>query len=133
MLTENRYRNRNIIREYLNEKGTNNLQFDGHRFLFKADIHIADRMTDREFPFEEFEFIILALIKNKHILIDIVNNPDIPPRVNLYGRDDYMIGVTLHKSNTEDGKHLIVLRTLYKERNSKNRERNVTVHKVKFA
>ncbi|WNL62977.1 hypothetical protein [Citrobacter phage Ci1] len=133
MLTENRYRNRNLIREFLNDIGNKHLKFDGYTFLLKAGIHIADRMTDREFPIEEFTFIMNQLVKNRQILVNIVNNPDVPARINFYGNNDYMIGVTFHKSSNFPNKYDIQLRTLYKERNAQNRERNVSVYKVRLA
>lgn len=132
MLSENRYRNRNLIREFLNDVGNNHLKFDGYTFLLKAGIHIADRMTDREFPIEEFTYIINQIVKNKQILVNIVKNPDVPTRVNFYGHDAHMIGVTFHESKNFPNKYDIQLRTLYKERNSENRERNVSVYKVKL-
>lgn len=129
MLTENRWRNRSIIRDYLNDMGNKHLKFDGNTFLFKAGIHIADRMTDREFPVEEFMYIINKIVSDKKMLLNIANNNDIP-RINFYGRNDYMLGVTLHKSSKYPNKWDINLRTLYQERNSKYRERNVAVLKV---
>lgn len=130
MLTENRWRNRTLIREFLNDVGNKNLRFDGYTFLLKAGIHIADRMTDREFPIEEFIYIINKIVANKQILINIIKMPVCPTRINFYGRDDHMIGVTFHQSKNYPQKYDIQLRTLYKERNAKNRERNVEVHKV---
>lgn len=133
MLTENRYRNRTLIREFLNDVGNNHLKFDGYTFLLKAGIHIADRMTDREFPIEEFTFIMNQIVKNKQILVNIVKNPNVPARINFYGHDDYMVGVTFHESKNFPNKYDIQLRTLYKERNAQNRERNVSVYKVRLA
>lgn len=133
MLTENRWRNRSIIRDFLNDVGNKHLKFDGYTFLLKAGIHIADRMTDREFPIEEFTFIMNQIVRQKQILVNIIKMPTCPTRINFYGREDYMIGVTFHQSKNYPNKYDIQLRTLYKERNSKNRERNVEVLKVHLA
>lgn len=134
MLTENRYRNRSIIRDYLNDIGYKNLRNKGiYDFLFKTDIHIADRLTDREFPIDEFKFIMNKIASNRQLLVNIVEKlGEIPSRINFYGHDDHMIGVTFHRSKSNPKKVDINLRTLYRERNSKYRDRNVSVYKVNF-
>lgn len=136
--TENRYANRAVLRNSINEISHSyfkKTRAGGWSPSIKADIHIADRLTDREFPLDEFIKIVVKLAtKNETEIMDIVNNHvnginDKPIRINCYGHGAWMIGITIKVFPNNRAFH-INIRTCYAERNMQHRQRNVDVHKI---
>lgn len=141
-LDTNRYKNRRNVREILNLISTKFLSKSraaGWSPFIHADFHVVDRLTDREFPADEFVQIIaklatkhekeiLKMVEERHAQVDTA-----PFRINCYGYGAWMLGVSISvytcKDTGEKSYHLDI-RTCYAERNMVHRKRNVDVHKI---
>lgn len=140
-LSENRYANRSAVREKLNslaELGFAKSRRNGWSPYIKADIHVVDRLYDREFPVEEFFKIVSRLVNSKESEIlkrvqSIVDGEEKAVRINCYGHGNLMLGVTLkvYEDAIEGIKSYHVdIRTCYAERNMVHRCRSVEVDKI---
>ena len=102
---------------------------DGINVGIRCGGHILDRLNDREINTSVFNSIVTRLIRyNMCELIYLIESGE--RRINIYGDDDYMIGV--HGNPTSYGNYKILLTTIYKERNRKNRERVVKTAKLEL-
>jgi len=99
------------------------------------DYHVIDRIMDHSFPARVFEIIVGRFIKNhQDEILKIADMPadKRPKHINVYGNkpdSPYMVGVTINRAAT--GKVYVNLRTCYKERNSKYRQRIVEAYKIR--
>jgi hypothetical protein len=136
-LTDNRYANRRIINDMIdsiNTKCFEKCKASGWHPLIRADVHVADRLSDREFPCEEFYVILkrLATLHEDEILSmcnDVLEGNPKPIRINVYGHGAWMVGVTINVFDHHKTFHINV-RTCYKERNMTHRCRNVDVKRI---
>lgn len=141
-LSDNRYRNRRFVREAINSIQKNSFEKSraaGWDPYIRVDLHVVDRLTDREFPVDEF-FQIVAKFVTRHEdeLLEFVDrrynrDENDPIRINVYGHGAWMIGVSisLHINKYTNSKSFHVnVRTCYSERNAVFRERAVGVEKV---
>lgn len=137
-LSDNRYTNRRVVREYLNtvsEQGFRNSRKDGWTAYIKADIHVSDRLYDREFPVDEFMSIVSRIANSKeneiykYVKAHMSGESRKPLRINCYGYGNLMIGVTLKVFENAKSFH-VDIRTCYAERNMVHRNRNVEVEKI---
>lgn len=131
---ENRYKMLREGREYINKVAVRHGAVE-KGIYFTLDYHVIDRIMRREFPARVFEIICGRLIKNHQdeiIAIADMDDETRPKRINVYGNkpgSPYMVGVTINRAQT--GKVYVNLRTCYKERNSKDRVRNVETFKLR--
>lgn len=137
-LSTNRYRNRHIVRDAVNaiaKNGFKKFKEMGWSMRYHADIHIADRLTDREFPLDEFFAICHKIAhKDEFQLVKIFEDQKtetykVPVRINCYGHGAWMVGITLTVYRDHKAIHVSV-RTCYKERNMVHRVRDVDVKQV---
>lgn len=142
-LTDNKYRNRRNIREMLNAITDRPNSFtkskaDGWKTCIKADMHVIDRFSDREFPIDEF-FQVVAKVISRHegdllkLVNERYNNTDFNPlRINCYGHGAWMVGVSISIYANGEGEksYHVNIRTCYKERNMVDRERVQHVEKI---
>lgn len=130
----NRYKVLREGREYVNKVAHRHGAVDKGIYV-NLDYHVIDRLMRREFPARVFEIIVGRLIKNhQDELIKLADMPDDerPKRINVYGNkpnSPYMIGITVNRAQT--GKVYVNLRTCYKERNSRERERVIDAYKLR--
>lgn len=141
-LSDNRYRNRRFVREAINSIQTNSFQKSrdaGWDPYIRVDLHVVDRLTDREFPVDEFFQIVAKLVsRHEDELLGFVErrlnrDENDPIRINCYGHGSWMVGVSisLHINKYTNKKSFHVnVRTCYPERNMVFRERAVGVEKV---
>lgn len=142
-LCDNKYRNRRNVREMLNEIGNRFFKKSrnaGWEPYIRADMHVIDRLHEREFPFEEFLQIVAKLVsRDEGKLLKLVESrfnstETIPLRINCYGHGAWMIAVTISiHTNIHEGDNRsfhVNIRTCYKERNMIFREREIGVEKI---
>lgn len=111
-----------MLRDYRlinNENGVN--------VRFEFEKHLPDRLIDHEFPKDEFDRILHGMMKRVGEMIYLVE-ADCANRINVYGDDDWMVGVT--GKRTQNGNYIFKIRTAYKERNSKHRQRTIAAEKI---
>lgn len=97
---------------------------------FECEKHFPDRIIDNEFPEDEMYYIfdclmdddVLSLIKQS------VDTEIKTPRINVYGHDGWMFGVSCKK--TANDNYIIKIRTAYKERNHLNRKRVIETKQI---
>lgn len=144
VLSDNKYRNRRNVREMLNiigERFFKKSREAGWNPYIRADMHVIDRLHDREFPFDEFMQIIAKVVSRKETeLLKFVDGrfntqEEVPLRINCYGHGAWMIAVTISiHTNIHDGanerSYHVNIRTCYKERNMVYRERELGVEKI---
>ena len=141
-LGDNRYKNRRQVRDMLNLISTNFMKKSreaGWTPFIHADMHVADRLSDREFPADEFVQIV-AKVATKHekeilkLVEDRFNKVENAPfRINCYGYGAWMIGVSISIyvcPETGSKSFHLDIRTCYAERNMVHRKRNVDVYKI---
>ncbi|CAM0096138.1 hypothetical protein VPHK567_0328 [Vibrio phage K567] len=130
----NRYKVLREGRDYINKVAHRHGAVDKGIYV-TIDYHVIDRIMDHEFPARVFEVIVGRLIKNhQDEIMKLANMPDDerPKHINVYGNkpgSPYMVGVTINKAAT--GKVYVNLRTCYKERNSKYRQRIIEAYKIR--
>lgn len=145
-LVDNKYKNRRYIRESLNTIA--DLFFKKARAAdwspyIRADMHVIDRLSEREFPIDEF-FQIVGKLASRHEK-DIIKFAELrleqsktecsitPIRINCYGHGSWMLGVSIsvHVDPITGCKafHLDI-RTCYAERNMIHRQRVVGVERI---
>lgn len=133
-LTDNRYKNRRVARDFvdaINENGFQESKANGWVPSIRAELHIIDRLSDREFPVDEFFKMLTKLSTNHEAeLMEMATRKDgIPTRINVYGFGAWMIGVSINTFNDHKSFHINV-RTCYAERNMVHRSRNVGVERI---
>lgn len=131
---DNRYRVLREGREYINRVAYKHGAVDKGIYI-NLEHHVIDQIIKREFPARVFEIIVGRLIKHHQdeilMLADLPVN-ERPKHINVYGNkpdSPYMVGITVNRAAS--GKVYVNLRTCYKERNSKSRERMVTTYKIR--
>lgn len=131
-LTTNRYKMGRLISNFLTDLVINNglsrNGCDGINIKFEFEKHIADRLIDREFPKDQFEKITTRMARHYVCELIYLYESSSTRRINMYGDDGHMIGVTVRK--TPNGNYIIKLRTCYKERNHGNRVRDIKTHSI---
>ncbi|URC15209.1 hypothetical protein GD1_85 [Paraglaciecola Antarctic GD virus 1] len=94
----------------------------GVNVSIKCDDHLMERMDERGIDKSVFERIVTRLVKHK--ICEIIYLIEMGHyRINLIGQDDHLIGV--HGRITQNGNYYVYLRTIYKIRNRKNRQREI--------
>lgn len=130
----NRYKVLREGREYINKVAHRHGAVDRGIYV-TVDHHVVDRLIEHKFPARVFEIIVGRLIKHhQDEILRLAEMPDDvrPKHINVYGNKEdspYMIGVTVKKALT--GKVYVNLRTCYKERNSKYRQRIIDAYKIR--
>lgn len=130
----NRYKVLREGREYINKVAHRHGAVDKGIYV-TMDYHVIDRIMDHSFPARVFEIIVGRLIKNhQDEILELANMPadERPKHINVYGNkpdSPYMVGITINKAQTD--KVYVNLRTCYKERNSKYRQRIIEAHKIR--
>jgi hypothetical protein len=133
-LGNNRYRMLREGRAHINKIAHRHGAVDNGIYM-TIDYHIIDRLINREFPARVFEIIVGRFIKHHQgEILDIadMSHDEKPTHINVYGDkidSPYMVGITINRAVT--GKTYVNLRTCYKERNSKFRERINNVYKIR--
>ena len=151
-LVDNKYKNRRFVRESLNtiaESSFKRSRAAGWTPHIRADMHVVDRLSDREFPISEF-FQIVGKVASRYEkdILKIVNKrfdpaePDnreeslqviVPGRINCYGHGAWMVGVTIsihYNRGTGARSYHLEIRTCYAERNMVHRKRDIDVEKI---
>lgn len=141
-LTDNRYRNRRVIREATNEIATQFFKRSraaGWDPRINIEMHVIERLNDREFPIDEFMQIVAKTVSRyEQTLLDLVEsrfnaeNPE-PMRIQCYGHGAWMVGATIaiHANKYTGGKsYHFCIRTCYKERNAVHRRRTIDSEKI---
>ena len=148
-LVDNKYKNRRYVRESLNritDMFFKKSRQAGWAPYIRADMHVIDRLSDREFPVSEFfqiigkiasrcERDILKLAEQK---FDYIGNKRFsdgiqPIRINCYGHGAWMLGVSIsihYNPETQSRAFHLDIRTCYAERNMVHRKRVVGVEKI---
>ncbi|MGL5306614.1 MAG: hypothetical protein ACRC9Y_10745 [Aeromonas veronii] len=151
-LVGQKYKDRRFIRESLNE--ICDMYFRKSRKAgwvpyIRADMHVVDRLSEREFPISEFFQIIGKVVSRseKKILdyaeakfeerLKFINGETVeaivPLRINCYGHGAWMVGVSIsihHDSATDSRSFHVNIRTCYAERNMVHRKREIGVEKI---
>ncbi|MGL4523051.1 MAG: hypothetical protein ACRCWQ_10910 [Bacilli bacterium] len=139
-LGTNKYFNRRHIRDLGNKISSEFFPKTHERNVVPRiliDMHVIERLGDREFPFDEFVQILckLGTICEQNVL-DIVDaqkrGESRPVRINCYGYGNLMLGVTIHSYHDCDHKdaYHIVVRTCYAERKLGWRVRQVETQQI---
>jgi hypothetical protein len=103
---------------------TNNVNFN-----IRCGDHILERLEDRSIPKSIFESMVTRLIKyNICEIIYLLESGE--HRINLYGDDDYMLGIM--GNIVSDKNYSILLSTIYVERNRQGRNRIIKTSKLKL-